>query len=80
MAPDRVPELVAAMRSLGYRTEVEAPELGVLVFHEAEPANVTSDSWTIRQVTERFGGRYDGWRCEVQRERPRAKRRLFRRR
>lgn len=77
---DRRGEFVAAMRSLGYETEVEAPELGVLVVHVAEPQHVTADSWTIRQVAERFGATYDGWRCEVQREAPTRQRRWFSRR
>lgn len=72
---DRLQAFVVAMVGLGYRTEVEAPELGVLVIHDAVPSEVTADSWTIRQVAERHGARYDGWRCEVQRSAP--KRRWF---
>ncbi|MEL6890764.1 MAG: ribonuclease E inhibitor RraB [Actinomycetota bacterium] len=71
---DHLQGFVASMRSLGYVTEVDAPELGVLVIHEAVPSEVTSDSWTIRQVAERIGARYDGWRCEVRRGRPKRRR------
>jgi len=79
LADDQVQPFVAAMISLGYRTEVEVPELGVLVIHQSEPSEVTSDSWTIRQVAERHGGRYDGWRCEAIRT-PSKKRRFSRKR
>ncbi len=78
--PDHLQEFVASMISLGYRTESDAPGLGVLVIHESEPAEVTSDSWTIRQVAERHGARYDGWRCEVQRTPPKRRRWFSRRR
>ena len=68
-----VQPFVASMISLGYRTEVEADELGVLVIHNSEPSEVTPDSWTIRQVARRHGGRYDGWRCEVIRTPPKKR-------
>ena len=73
LAESQIQPFVASMISLGYRAEVEAPELGVLVVHESEPSEVTSDSWTIRQVAERHGGRYDGWRCEVIRTPPKKR-------
>ncbi len=77
---DRLQEFVAAMISLGYRTETDVTDLGVIVIHESEPADVTADSWTIRQVAERHGGRYDGWRCEVLHEAPKRRRWFARRR
>jgi hypothetical protein len=33
--------------------------------HRGDPADITSDSWTIRQIAERFGAEYDGWSCQL---------------
>lgn len=33
--------------------------------HDADPSDITSESWTLKLVAERFGAAYDGWRCDV---------------
>jgi len=37
---------------------------GLAVVHDADPSDLTSDSWTVRLVAERHGGIYAGWTCE----------------
>jgi hypothetical protein len=31
--------------------------------HAADPAEITSDTWTVRLIAERHGAEYDGWGC-----------------
>ena len=63
LAPARDADFATAMVSLGLA--VEASSDAVIVRHDADPADITSDSWTIRQIAERCGADYDGWRCAV---------------
>ena len=39
----------------------------------AEPAEVTADAWTIRQIAQRCGATYEGWRSDVVRSLPRRR-------
>jgi hypothetical protein len=50
----------------------------LVLSRRGDPADVTSDTWTIRQIAERFGATYDGWGCAV--VTPDAPRRRWRRR
>lgn len=52
------------------------------VTHRADPKDVTESSWMIRQIAERCGAAYDGWRCDVlvdERRRGKGGRSWFRR-
>lgn len=67
----RVDELARSLRAVGYQVAADpgvAPRLTVR--HEAEPTEVTPDAWTIRQIADRLGAHYAGWRCEVVRPAP----------
>ncbi|MEP1123900.1 MAG: hypothetical protein ABJH68_08435 [Ilumatobacter sp.] len=67
LSTDRVGSLVAAVESLGVTvTQVDGGR--VEIAHEADPTDVTETSWTIRLISERFGGVYDGWGCAVLRD------------
>jgi hypothetical protein len=35
------------------------------VSHRADPAEITPDSWTVRQIAERHGAEYEGWGCPL---------------
>jgi hypothetical protein len=52
------------------------------ISHDADPAEITPDSWTIRQIAERHGAEYDGWGCAVVggHDSSRAQRRWWKRR
>ena len=65
---DQYDGFVTAVGSLGFRATVTddvAGAMSVEVQHEADPTQLTADSWTLRQIAERHGGCYDGWGCAV---------------
>lgn len=64
VTPDRADAFATAVTSLGFTSEA-AGDATVVVRNRADPADLTSDSWTLRLVAERHGARYDGWRCDV---------------
>ena len=81
---ERTDGLVASLSAVGYLVERSASQDGVvMVHHEVDPVEITPDSWTIRQIAERFGATYAGWASAVIRNDPpppRPRRRPFRRR
>jgi hypothetical protein len=67
LTDDTVERFMAAVSGV-FPTIATAREGGAdrwVLAHRGDPADITSDSWTIRQIAERFGARYDGWRCQV---------------
>ena len=65
---DLLDGFVASAASLGFRSTVRddvAGALSVVVTHDADPTQLTADSWTLRQIAERHGASYDGWGCGV---------------
>jgi hypothetical protein len=62
--PDRSVAFARAVGSLGIKP---GPLDGdrMILRHEADPSDITPDSWTLRVIAERHGAVYDGWRCDV---------------
>lgn len=61
---DRIGAFTAAVASIGFT--VDASDDGTVVaHHRADPADLTSDSWTVRLIAERHGGTYGGWVCDT---------------
>ena len=71
---------VGSAGTVGFHV-VSSEDDRVVLRHEADPADITPDTWTLRLIAERHGASYDGWTCEVIRpERPTGSRRRWRRR
>ncbi len=78
-----VEEFVASVRSVLGSVEAQQQNTESWVLSASgDPADITSDSWTLRLIAERFGAEYDGWGCAVvgrSNSAPQPKRRWFRR-
>lgn len=61
---ERSASFTSALESLGFDVRRDGGD-SVELLHEADPAHVTDDAWTIRQIAERHGATYDGWSCPV---------------
>ena len=60
---DRADELGRAAGTVGFSVTTNDGDRMVLV-HQADPTDITPDSWTLRLIAERHGATYDGWGCE----------------
>ena len=60
----RADSLVRAAGTVGFSVATNDGDRMVLV-HDADPTDITPDSWTLRLIAERHGAIYDGWGCEV---------------
>jgi len=59
---ERSDSFASAVATLGF--DVRSGGAGVVeVVHDADPAHVTDDTWTVRQIAERHDATYDGWNC-----------------
>lgn len=70
-----VEALTQSLGSVGFVVEQLTLDDGsdvLVAAHDADPADITPDSWTIRQIAERFGATYDGWGSPVVRPTPTA--------
>ncbi len=56
--------LARAAGTVGFSVATNDGDRMVLV-HDADPTDITPDSWTLRLIAERHGAIYDGWGCEV---------------
>ena len=67
LAADRHADFLSAARSIGFEP---GPAEGdrMILRHNADPSDITAESWTLRLIAERHGSVYDGWRCDVVRE------------
>lgn len=64
LANDRAASFESAVGSLGFEVgPVHAS--AVEVTHEADPSDITADTWTLRQIAERHAATYDGWSCAI---------------
>ncbi|MFK8024364.1 MAG: hypothetical protein AB8G26_10430 [Ilumatobacter sp.] len=83
LAVDAASGFVTAAKSVLVDAQVQTDSTSgtVTVSHLADPTDITTDAWTLRQIGERHGGRYEGWTCEVAGAPPppARKRRRFRR-
>jgi hypothetical protein len=69
--PERAAAFVAAAATLGF--EPSSTDGGRMALrHEADPSDITPDSWTLRLIAERHGATYVGWGCDVISARPPA--------
>lgn len=60
---ERSEACAAAIGSVGFEV-VPHRDGGLGVVHDADPSDLTTDSWTIRLIAERHRGTYAGWTCE----------------
>lgn len=64
LADDRSASFASAIESLGFEVR-PGDEHVVELIHDADPAHITDDTWTVRQIAERHDASYDGWSCAV---------------
>jgi regulator of RNase E activity RraB len=68
---DAAERFAAAVSSVVGPAEIEREDAHadggatIVVRHRGDPADVTDETWTIRQIAERHGATYDGWGCAV---------------
>jgi hypothetical protein len=62
--PERSDSFGRAAATVGFIVSSSDDNRVVLV-HEADPTDITPDSWTLRLIAERHAATYEGWRCEV---------------
>ena len=76
-------QFVASARSVLGTLEARKQDTETWVLSApGDPADITSETWTLRLIAERFGAEYDGWGCAVaggSEPASRSKRRWFRR-
>jgi len=77
--PDQAASLGRAAGTVGFTVTTDDGDRMVLR-HEADPTDITPDSWTLRLIAERHGAEYDGWGCAVVASPSPAPRRRWRRR
>ena len=68
LTENTVDDFMASVSAAFASVRGEAGDVGVgcwNITHVADPKDVTESSWMIRQIAERHGAEYDGWRCEV---------------
>jgi hypothetical protein len=64
---DRSPAFVSAAGSIGFEPgPLERDRM--ILRHDADPSDITPESWTLRLIAERHGAVYGGWQCDVVRE------------
>ena len=64
LVADRSSAFSSAARSIGL--DPGPVEDGrIMLRHDADPSDITPESWTLRLIAERHGADYDGWRCDV---------------
>lgn len=64
LGSDRSAAFVRAVGSVGFAAgSMEGDRM--MLHHDADPSDITPDSWTLRLIAERHGAHYDGWRCDI---------------
>lgn len=76
---DRAESFARAVGTVGFEVASHDGDRMVLV-HDADPTDITPDSWTLRLIAERHGATYDGWGCDVRAPLPSSPKRRWRRR
>lgn len=77
LAADRAAAFVSAAGSIGFQSG--PAEAGRMILrHDADPSDITAESWTLRLISERHGAVYEGWESDV--ARPSERRRSWWRR
>lgn len=61
---ERAASFISAVATIGLAAD-EPADGTVVLRHEADPSDITQDSWTIRLIAERHGATYGGWGCDV---------------
>ncbi len=64
LTDDRVEQFTSAVASLGFAVG-ERHDDSLHVHNEADPSDITADTWTLSQIAERHGATYDGWGCGI---------------
>ena len=77
--PGQAASLGRAAGTVGFTVATSDRDRMVLR-HEADPIDITPDSWTLRLIAERHGAEYEGWGCPVVAPPSPAPRRRWRRR